>query len=103
MTYPTKEEWRGGNPFSYESAMAHLAVAKDDPVAFVRFVGDLEKCDFFMCSSLIEYAANHGARAVVEHLWSLGVEHDVLTHKQWLARCADPPYGPRSLSMRPAA
>lgn len=102
MKYPTKEEWRGGNPFSYESAMLHLAVNNDDPEAFVHFMGDPKKCDFFMCGSLVEYAANHGAEQVLRRLWELGVEAaDHLDHSGWLARCSEPPYGPRSKVMRP--
>jgi hypothetical protein len=100
MKYPTKDSQEAWRPFGYESSMLHLAVNRDDPEGFMRFIGDPKKADFFICSSLIQYAAQHGAENILKALWEAGIEDDANTREEWLAMCEKPIYGPRSEIMR---
>lgn len=95
MNYPEKSSREIWPPFGYESAMLHIAVMHDDAEGFLRFLGDHKKADFFVCSSVVQCAAQHGAINCLEALFKAGIEDSVNTQEEWRDICRnEPPYGP---------
>lgn len=95
VVYPPREAYKT-NGFGYASDMMHMAVYRDDPEGFMRF---LEECggpsvETLIAGSIWNYAAIHGASRCIQALHDSGatsergVEH-------WLQVAEKPVYGPR--------
>jgi hypothetical protein len=95
--YPTKESRPSSAGFGYGSDMIHLAVARDDPKAFMFFLAECggPDCEVLLAGSVVNYAALHGAPECIKAMFDAGLKSEY-PKAYWLKKAEKPAWGPRA-------
>lgn len=93
--YPPREGYKTSG-FGYASDMIHLAVNRDDPEGFMKFLDECggPTCEALVAGSIWNYAAIHGAAKCLQALHDSGATSQKGV-AYWLKVAERPVYGPR--------
>jgi len=94
--YAPREGYKG-NAFGWASDMVHIAVYRDDPEGFIKYLNECGgvNCEVFISGTTLRYAANHGAFECIKALFANGVKSD-RGIEYWLKEAETPAYGHRA-------